>query len=95
MSKKVYKKSDKPKKPQKPNTSIEEKPKEEEVIVVKEEKKEEIVSQPIPLTAIDADAFSKYKSITGVNRDFLMKKYANKNYVLKIWEEILIKEKLN
>lgn len=58
---------------------------------------EEIIveTKVIPLVPVNAEDFCQYKVIIGTNLNFLKKKYVNKMYLLSVWEEILIKEKIN
>lgn len=60
----------------------------------REEVEFESIKQEIQISPLSANDFCKSKSIIGLNKDFLEKKYVHKKYSIDIWETILTKERL-
>jgi hypothetical protein len=66
-----------------------------EKIEILRESKEKHISIEFQISPLSPSDFCNFKKITGLNKDFLEKKYNTKTYILEKWYEILIKENIN
>ena len=48
----------------------------------------------LQISPLSPSTFCSQRNITGLNKDFLIKKYNTKTYTLEKWFEILIKENI-